>query len=71
MTTITRHSADDELAELRKMTTARIRRCYDICQQQLSATHKSGRRDLDEAARDLYAWQMAYADELVRRGVRA
>lgn len=64
-----RTATEEEIAELRKMTTARIRRNYWLCQSQITMIHqKRNPRDYDDAYADLYAWQMTYLDEMVRRG---
>ena len=72
---IAEHVTSEDRAELRKLTTARVRRNYWICQDQLEILHE--RHDTaadmlsdDETAHKLYAWQMSYLDELVRRGER-
>lgn len=56
-----------DAAELRDMTTARIRRNYWLCAAQLT-TCAQDRPLLDDAAATLQNWQSAYLDELVRRG---
>lgn len=69
------HITDDDRAELRKLTTARVRRNYWLCQAQLEILHErhatpAALLNDDESAHELYAWQMSYMDELVQRGER-
>lgn len=69
MTTV--EVTDDDMRELRGMTTAHVRRNYRLCRAQLDNIRLQGNpRRLDEAASDLSVWQGAYLDELVRRGER-
>ncbi len=61
----------DDLADLREMTTAHVRRNYHLCGAQLDMVRED--RDscrLDDAAHTLNVWQATYLDELVRRGER-
>lgn len=62
-------ATEDEIAELCKMTTARIRRNYWLCQSQITMIHqKRNPRDYDDEYDKLYGWQMTYLSEMVRRG---
>lgn len=57
-----------EQAQLRSMTTVRVRRNYWLCDEQIEMA--KGKSHLEDAAATLQQWQSAYLSELVRRGER-
>lgn len=59
----------EDVDAMRSLTTARVRRNYWLCDEQLRMCAEDRPR-LDDAAERLQAWQSAYLTELVRRGER-
>ena len=66
----------EELAALRTMTTAHVRKNYWLCESQLNMIRDELARptgsmyEPEQATVELQAWQDTYLSELVRRGAR-
>jgi hypothetical protein len=63
---------NEEMAELQSMTTAKIRKNYLLCEQQLQILKMQERSTRgDASATMLNNWSGLYLDELVRRDIQS